>query len=183
MTNPEPAAPSGAVSITEHELAQCQRANQTGRPPVVFVHGLWLLPSSWDRWAALFEDQGYVALTPGWPDDPDTVAEATAHPEVFAGKSIGQVADHFATPPGGHGQPESLDRGQGRTQNQPFCDGSCGVNAGHSGGTPGPGAGRSYPAAGWSGRGRSLPGGRGQRRRTSCPAGRAWSPEPACFAR
>jgi non-heme chloroperoxidase len=101
MTNPEPAAPSGAVSITEHELAQCQRANQTGRQPVVFVHGLWLLPSSWDRWAALFEDQGYVALTPGWPDDPDTVAEATAHPEVFAGKSIGQIADHFATIIGG----------------------------------------------------------------------------------
>jgi len=101
MTNPEPAAPAGAVSITEHELAQCQRANQTGRQPVVFVHGLWLLPSSWDRWAALFEDQGYVALTPGWPDDPDTVAEATAHPEVFAGKSIGQIADHFATIIGG----------------------------------------------------------------------------------
>ncbi|MGH2816232.1 MAG: alpha/beta hydrolase [Actinomycetota bacterium] len=89
------------MSITEHELAQCQRANQTGRQPVVFVHGLWLLPSSWDRWAALFEDQGYVALTPGWPDDPDTVAEATAHPEVFAGKSIGQIADHFATIIGG----------------------------------------------------------------------------------
>jgi hypothetical protein len=34
-------------------------------------------------------------LTPGWPDDPETVEEAKAHPEVFAGKSIGQVADHF----------------------------------------------------------------------------------------
>jgi non-heme chloroperoxidase len=101
MTNPEPAAPSGARSITEHELAQCQQANQTGRQPVVFVHGLWLLPSSWDRWAQLFEDQGYVALTPGWPDDPETVEEATAHPEVFAGKSIGQIADHFATIIGG----------------------------------------------------------------------------------
>jgi len=30
-----------------------------------------------------------------WPDDPDTVEEAKAHPEVFAHKSIGQVADHF----------------------------------------------------------------------------------------
>jgi non-heme chloroperoxidase len=89
------------MSITEHELAQCQRANQTGRQPVVFVHGLWLLPSSWDRWAQLFEDNGCTALTPGWPDDPDTVAEATAHPEVFAGKSIGQIADHFATIIGG----------------------------------------------------------------------------------
>src|SRR6266581_2455733 len=88
---------TGAQTITEHELEQCQRANTTGRQPVVFVHGLWLLPSSWDRWAALFEDNGYVALTPGWPDDPETVEEAKAHPEVFAGKSIGQVADHFET--------------------------------------------------------------------------------------
>jgi non-heme chloroperoxidase len=36
-----------------------------------------------------------MTLTPGWPDDPDTVEEAKAHPEVFAGKSIGQVADHL----------------------------------------------------------------------------------------
>jgi non-heme chloroperoxidase len=84
-------------TITEHELQQCEHANATGRTPVVFVHGLWLLPSSWDRWAALFEESGYVALTPGWPDDPETVEEAKAHPEVFAGKSVGQVADHFET--------------------------------------------------------------------------------------
>ena len=61
----------------------------------MFVHGLWLLPSSWDRWAALFEEAGYTALTPGWPDDPETVDEANAHPEVFAHKTVGQVADHF----------------------------------------------------------------------------------------
>jgi non-heme chloroperoxidase len=100
MTSAE-SGTSSDKTITEHELEQCQRANQTGRPPVAFVHGLWLLPSSWDRWAKVFEDSGYVALTPGWPDDPETVAEAKAHPEVFAGKSIGQVADHFETIIGG----------------------------------------------------------------------------------
>jgi non-heme chloroperoxidase len=47
------------------------------------------------RWATLFEEAGYTALTPGWPDDPDTVEEAKAHPEVFAKKTVGQVADHF----------------------------------------------------------------------------------------
>jgi non-heme chloroperoxidase len=72
-----------------------ERVNASGRTPAVFIHGLWLLPSSWDRWAALFEEAGYTAVTPGWPDDPETVAEANAHPEVFAGKSVGQVADHF----------------------------------------------------------------------------------------
>jgi pimeloyl-ACP methyl ester carboxylesterase len=84
-----------ATSVTEHESQQVERANASGRVPVVFVHGLWLLPSSWDRWAELFEKNGYTALTPHWPDDPETVEEAKAKPEVFANKSVGEVADHF----------------------------------------------------------------------------------------
>ena len=83
-------------TVADYEVQQCERANATGLPPVVFAHGLWLLPSSWDRWAALFEEAGFAALTPGWPDDPETVAEANANPEVFAKKGVGQVADHFA---------------------------------------------------------------------------------------
>jgi len=75
---------------------QIERANATGLTPVVFIHGLWLLPSSWDRWAAVFEDAGYTTVRPGWPDDPETVAEAKAHPEVFAHKSVGQVAEHYS---------------------------------------------------------------------------------------
>jgi non-heme chloroperoxidase len=83
------------TTVTKHEQTQVERANSSGKTPVVFVHGLWLLPSSWDRWAKVFEAAGYAALTPGWPDDPETVQEAAAHPEVFAKKSVGQVADHF----------------------------------------------------------------------------------------
>jgi pimeloyl-ACP methyl ester carboxylesterase len=83
------------ATITEHEQAQIDQANATGLTPVVFVHGLWLLPSSWERWATMFEAAGYTALTPGWPDDPETVDEAKAKPEVFAHKTIKQVADHF----------------------------------------------------------------------------------------
>jgi pimeloyl-ACP methyl ester carboxylesterase len=74
---------------------QVDRANASGLTPVVFIHGLWLLPSSWDRWATVFEEGGYTTLTPGWPDDPETVEEAQAHPEVFANKTVGQVADHY----------------------------------------------------------------------------------------
>src|SRR5436190_16020539 len=75
---------------------QLERANASGRQPIVFIHGLWLLPSSWDRWGTLFEEAGYTAVSPGWPDDPDTVEEANANPEVFAHKSVGQVADSYA---------------------------------------------------------------------------------------
>jgi non-heme chloroperoxidase len=82
------------ATITEHEAGQIERANASTATPVVFVHGLWLLPSSWERWVQHFEQNGFVALTPGWPDDPETVEEAKSKPEVFAGKSIGEVADH-----------------------------------------------------------------------------------------
>jgi pimeloyl-ACP methyl ester carboxylesterase len=84
----------GALSRREQE--QVDQANASGKPPVVFVHGLWLLPSSWDRWAELFEEAGYAAVAPSWPDDPETIEEARARPEVFAGKRLGQVADHTA---------------------------------------------------------------------------------------
>ena len=81
--------------ITIDETEEIAKANESGRQPIVFIHGLWLLPSSWDRWAAMFEEAGYATLTPNWPDDPETVEEAKEHPEVFAGKTVGQVADHF----------------------------------------------------------------------------------------
>jgi len=84
------------MSISTYESEQIEKANATAKQPVVFIHGLWLLPSSWDRWATVFDEAGYAPITPGWPDDPQTVEQANAKPEVFAHKSVGQVADHFA---------------------------------------------------------------------------------------
>jgi non-heme chloroperoxidase len=82
------------ASITERERTQIERANATAATPVVFIHGLWLLPSSWDRWAALFEGSGFVALTPDWPGDAETVEQARATPDVFAKRTLQQIADH-----------------------------------------------------------------------------------------
>jgi len=83
-------------TVTKRERDQVEKANMSGKRTVVFVHGLWLLPTSWDRWAKLFDGAGFATLTPGWPDDPETVESANAKPEVMANKSVGQVADHFA---------------------------------------------------------------------------------------
>jgi non-heme chloroperoxidase len=74
------------------DLEKVARANASGKQPVVFVHGLWLLDSSWDHWAQFFEDAGYTSVAPTWPDDPPTVEQAREDPSVFAGKSIGDVA-------------------------------------------------------------------------------------------
>src|SRR5260370_35518407 len=72
-----------------------------GRPAVVVVRGLWLLPNSWDRWVNVFDQAGYAPVSPGWPDAPETVGEAKAPPGVFARKSVGQIADHYAEVIGG----------------------------------------------------------------------------------
>jgi pimeloyl-ACP methyl ester carboxylesterase len=84
------------MAITEQENQQIEKANASGGTPAVFIHGLWLLPSSWDNWAAVFEQAGYPAVTPVWPDDPLTVEQARANPDAFAKKTLGQIADHTA---------------------------------------------------------------------------------------
>ena len=82
-------------NMTQWELTEVERANASGLRPVVFVHGLWLLPSSWDGWRKLFEENGYITVAPGWPDDPRTRQEAYANPSVFAGKDVQTVTDHY----------------------------------------------------------------------------------------
>jgi non-heme chloroperoxidase len=84
------------TDLTTQEQQQIDRANAEEKQPVVFVHGLYLLASSWDNWRTFFEEQGYTTLAPGWPDDPETVVQATDDPEVFANKRIKQVTDHYA---------------------------------------------------------------------------------------
>jgi pimeloyl-ACP methyl ester carboxylesterase len=81
-------------SITDREQREIQVSNASGKTPVVFVHGLWVLPSSWANWVDLFERAGYAPLTPDWPDDPPTVPAARANPSVLAKKTLKDVADH-----------------------------------------------------------------------------------------
>src|SRR5262245_58838924 len=86
--------PTTTESVSERENREIEAANASGNTPVVFIHGLWLLPSSWDNWADFFKQAGYAPLTPDWPDDPETVEGARAEPEVLAKKTLKEVADH-----------------------------------------------------------------------------------------
>jgi non-heme chloroperoxidase len=82
------------ATISERENREIEAANASGNTPVVLIHGLWLLPSSWANWAEFFDQAGYAPLTPDWPDDPATVEAARANPDVLAKKTLKQVADH-----------------------------------------------------------------------------------------
>ncbi len=85
-----------ARTITDREQREVGRANVSDRTPVVFVHGLWLHASSWDPWRKFFEDAGYATLAPGWPGDPETVADARRRPEAFAGIGVNDATTHYA---------------------------------------------------------------------------------------
>ena len=52
------------ATITAIEAEQVERANAAGKRPVVFIHGLWVRPRGWNRWAEVFEQAGYAAVTP-----------------------------------------------------------------------------------------------------------------------
>ena len=82
------------MAISEREAQQVEKANASGRTPIVLIHGLWVLPSSWNNWVEYFEQEGYAGVTPDWPDDPETVEEARANPDVLAKKTLKHVADH-----------------------------------------------------------------------------------------
>jgi non-heme chloroperoxidase len=85
---------AGSSSLSRRESREIEAANAAMGTPVIFIHGLWLLPSSWAKWAEFFRQAGYAPLTPDWPGDPETVEEARANPDVFAKKTLKQVADH-----------------------------------------------------------------------------------------
>jgi pimeloyl-ACP methyl ester carboxylesterase len=84
------------TTITTRESAQVSAANASGRQPVVFVHGLWLLAESWDAWKQLVEEKGYAAVAVDWPGDQLSFDQAHANKDSLAGTSVADVADHVA---------------------------------------------------------------------------------------
>jgi pimeloyl-ACP methyl ester carboxylesterase len=70
---------------TETTEEAVERTNASAKPPVIFIHGLWLKPNSWDRWVEMFAAAGYAAFAPCWPAEaggaaaPETIGELVAH--------------------------------------------------------------------------------------------------------
>ena len=68
----------------------------TDKTPVIFIHGLWMHSSSWDRWVELFNANGYDAMNPGWPGDGSSVADQRANADRVSGYGVQAVTDHYA---------------------------------------------------------------------------------------
>ena len=85
------AQPLGA----ELSSAAIEKLNLSRRRPMLFIHGLWLLPSSWARWCTFFEDQGFSTFAPSWPGD-HASAESARTDLDRASETLEQVVDALA---------------------------------------------------------------------------------------
>lgn len=84
-----------ATRLSPRERTEIDAANASGRQPVLFVHGLWLLAGSWRPWAEMFEAAGYAPVCADWPGDPATPDAARANPQALAGNSLGRILSHL----------------------------------------------------------------------------------------
>ncbi|HEV7659697.1 MAG TPA: alpha/beta hydrolase [Allosphingosinicella sp.] len=64
---------------------------------IVFIHGAWVTPRSWNVFRAPFDAAGYDVRTPAWPQIGEhEAAELNADPPAgFGGLSIVRIADHL----------------------------------------------------------------------------------------
>lgn len=63
---------------------------------VVFIHGAWLTPASWDRFRGRFENRGYETIAPPWPFNDRPIEELRRAPDPgLAQLTIGKLVDHF----------------------------------------------------------------------------------------
>jgi pimeloyl-ACP methyl ester carboxylesterase len=71
--------------------------NTNTKPPVLFIHGLWIHAAAWQPWVRMFEEAGHDASAPGWPGDSETVEATRANPEPMDGIGIEDIFDHYAS--------------------------------------------------------------------------------------
>lgn len=84
------------MSLSSREVTEVARVNESGRQPILLVHGLWLLAGSWQPWEEFFEDRGFAAMSVDWPGEPAGVEAARAEPQALAGTTVTEVSDHVA---------------------------------------------------------------------------------------
>jgi pimeloyl-ACP methyl ester carboxylesterase len=62
---------------------------------ILFIHGLWLTPRSWEHYASRYESRGYRTLAPGWPGTEGEVEALRADPSLFDGLDLKKATDHY----------------------------------------------------------------------------------------
>jgi len=62
---------------------------------IVFVHGLWMTPRSWEHWIERAEGRGYKTLAPAWPGMEVEVEALNADPSPLEKLDVRTIVDHY----------------------------------------------------------------------------------------
>lgn len=66
------------------------------RPKIIFIHGMFLNPRSWERWISHFESLGYTCEAPAWPfHDGEPCELREKIPAGLGGLSLREVYSHY----------------------------------------------------------------------------------------
>jgi pimeloyl-ACP methyl ester carboxylesterase len=62
---------------------------------IVLIHGLWLTPRSWERWADRYTSRGFRVLAPAWPGMEAEVEALNADPSPIARLTVDRIVNHY----------------------------------------------------------------------------------------
>jgi alpha-beta hydrolase superfamily lysophospholipase len=70
--------------------------DQPAPDTVVFIHGLWMTPRSWEHWVTRFEGLGYKTIAPSWPGFEGEVEDLrSGNGSTIKGVTAGDVIGHY----------------------------------------------------------------------------------------
>jgi alpha-beta hydrolase superfamily lysophospholipase len=67
----------------------------SSNPPVLFIHGLYLTPLSWEHWIERYRARGLEVSAPAWPGLEASPEELRRDPTPIAKLKVEAVLDHY----------------------------------------------------------------------------------------
>ncbi|MFJ8159154.1 alpha/beta hydrolase [Streptomyces sp. NPDC094468] len=65
---------------------------------IVLIHGPWMKPIAWERWADRYQARGFTVLTPEYPEmSSGVVSECREEASKVSGLGVDDILDHLST--------------------------------------------------------------------------------------
>jgi pimeloyl-ACP methyl ester carboxylesterase len=62
---------------------------------ILFIHGLWMTPRSWEKWMERYESRGYRVLAPSWPGLEVEVEALNRDSSPLTKLDVDKIVDHY----------------------------------------------------------------------------------------
>src|SRR3569623_1505826 len=86
---------TGDREETGEESGGPQMTDNGAPDTIVLIHGLWMTPRSWEKWAERYEARGYRVLTPAYPGFEVEVEALNEDTSPIEASTIPGVVEHL----------------------------------------------------------------------------------------